>query len=341
MKVKVLLALIILFLISCGYEVCQKGGQKFRADLLKMPVVAKNAKYVGSKACADCHDEIYNQFKANIHGRIIPGETPIGMVGCETCHGPGSVHVDDEDPAKIINPKKVDSVQSSAICLRCHTSDEHTNWNNSEHSLNDVSCTSCHKIHNNNNQYLLVKPEPELCYTCHKDIQTKMYFPTHHPVKEGKMKCSDCHANHGSLLNNLKTDERLNDLCLNCHTRYQGPFTFEHEPVVEDCTICHEPHGTVANNLLKKNEPFLCLECHEMHFHTAIQSPNVKLPQNSNGAIPFNPNINFTSQKIEGTPNPRTTQIFMGTKCTNCHGAVHGSDLPSLSIPSHGRGLTR
>ena len=336
-----LISLIFILISSCGYQVCQKGIQNSRKSLLKMPVVAPGAKYVGTQACADCHEEYVNNFKSNVHGRIIAGETPIGETGCEACHGPGSVHIDEEEPSKIVNPKKIDAVASSAVCLRCHTGDEHNDWNGSEHSLNDVACVSCHKVHNNQNEYLLTKPEPQLCYDCHKDIMAKSYYPTHHPVKEGKMKCSDCHANHGSLLNNLKTDERITDLCLNCHTRYQGPFTFEHEPVVEDCTICHDPHGTVANNLLKKNEPFLCLQCHEMHFHTAIQSPNVTSPANAGGSIPFNPKTNATSQKIEGKPNPRTTQILMGTKCTTCHGAVHGSDLPSLSIPSHGRGLTR
>jgi len=316
---------------------CNQNLQKTRSFTLKMPDVAPGAKKVGSQACADCHEELVQNFKSNVHGRIIPGETAIGETGCETCHGPGSIHVDSEEPSKIINPDKVDAVAASSICLRCHTGDEHQNWNGSEHALNDVSCVKCHKIHNNHNQALLIKKEPDLCYSCHQDIKAKSYYPTHHPVKEGKMVCSDCHANHGSVLNNLKTDERLNDLCLKCHTRYQGPFTFEHSPVVEDCTICHEPHGTVANNLLKQNEPFLCLQCHDLHFHTAIQSPNT-------AGMPYlNPNTDTskTNQILEKTKNVRTTQIFMGTKCTTCHSAVHGSELPSLSVPSHGRGLTR
>ena len=33
------------------------------------------------------------------------------------------------------------------------------------------------------------------------------------------------------------------------------------------CAVCHDPHGSVANNLLAQNEPFLCLQCHEGHFH--------------------------------------------------------------------------
>lgn len=68
----------------------------------------------------------------------------------------------------------------------------------------------------------------------HKDIKAKIYYPSHHPLREGKIK---------------------------------GSFIFEHAPVVENCGICHEPHGTVANNLLRQNEPFLCFQCHEVHKH--------------------------------------------------------------------------
>ncbi len=328
-----LLSCFLFFIFSCSKDSVTQS----RKTIMKMPEPVAGATKVGNDSCKDCHEDYTKNFKANVHGRIIPGETAIGETGCETCHGAGSVHASSEDPSKIINPKKIDAVSSSSVCLRCHTGDEHQDWNGSAHSLNDVSCTDCHKVHNNKSKGLLVKSEPDLCYSCHNDVKAKMYYPTHHPVKEGKMVCSDCHSNHGSMLNNLKTEERLNDLCLNCHTKYQGPFTFEHSPVVEDCTICHDAHGTIANNLLKRNEPFLCLQCHDLHFHTGISSANTY-------GLPYlNPttNANNTYQVLEGSKNPRTTQLFMGTKCTTCHPSVHGSELPSLSVPGHGRALTR
>ena len=46
---------------------------------------------------------------------------------------------------------------------------------------------------------------------------------------------------------------------------------FEHEPVFEGCDGCHAPHGAVANNLLVQNEPFLCLQCHQPHFHSILE----------------------------------------------------------------------
>jgi DmsE family decaheme c-type cytochrome len=126
----------------------------------------------------------------------------------------------------------------------------------------------------------------------------------------------------------MRTDERTNDLCYECHTNHQGPFIFEHPPVEEDCSTCHEPHGSVTNFLLKQNEPFLCLQCHETHFHTArvsAEGPYNALPSGS-------------------ATNPFGKTSFMaayGTKCTQCHVQIHGSDLPSQSVSGRGKALTR
>ncbi len=150
----------------------------------------------------------------------------------------------------------------------------------------------------------------------------KSNFPSHHPVKEGKMSCGDCHNPHGEL----NTAERTNDLCLDCHSRYQGPFVFGHAPVEDDCTICHDPHGSVANNLLVQNEPFLCLQCHEGHFHL-LRKGNVPDATSDAATIAANPH------GAEGF------QMSFGTKCTTCHAVVHGSDSPSQ--PLNGGGLTR
>jgi DmsE family decaheme c-type cytochrome len=132
---------------------------------------------------------------------------------------------------------------------------------------------------------------------------------------------------HGATGESLNTDERLNDLCLNCHTRYQGPFVFGHAPVEDDCTICHDPHGSVANNLLAQNEPFLCLQCHEGHFHLLRES-------NYDSSVPSDEYADIVNQ--HGSEGFQTS---FGTKCTTCHKVVHGSDYPSQ--PMSGHGLTR
>ena len=135
---------------------------------------------------------------------------------------------------------------------------------------------------------------PYLCYTCHKDKQVQSQMPSHHPIQEGKVKCTDCHNPHGGPQRMLRA-ESINETCFRCHAEKLGPFTFEHPPVTEDCTICHAPHGSVNNNLLVQSEPFLCLKCHAgQHAGSRREDP--------------------------------ATFATYYTNCLDCHTQIHGSD---------------
>ncbi len=290
----------------------------------KVPTIPDSS-YVGSQSCFGCHYEMESSFAKTIHGRIADFEVVDSEMGCESCHGPGSEHAACGDPKLIISFGDISKGQAAAVCLQCHTSGKLMDWQGSGHALGDVACTDCHKAHSSKDR-LLVQQQPDLCYDCHQRIRAKTFYPSHHPIQEGKMGCSECHQPHGGFAGNLKTEERVNDLCLDCHAAKQGPFIFEHAPVVEDCTICHRAHGTVANNLLVQNEPFLCLQCHQFHFHPGKIS--------SVGE----------STDVYGRPVDSCTQgmtMSYTTKCTQCHTRVHGSDLPSQSVPGQGEALTR
>ena len=67
--------------------------------------------------------------------------------------------------------------------------------------------------------------EPETCYKCHQKIYGLNALPSHHPIKEGKMVCSDCHDPHGQTDDNLKA-ETINLVCYKCHAEKQGPFAY-------------------------------------------------------------------------------------------------------------------
>jgi DmsE family decaheme c-type cytochrome len=153
--------------------------------------------------------------------------------------------------------------------------------------------------------------QPAVCFKCHGDIYARTSMPQHHPIKEGKMVCSDCHDGHGQSEGNLK-EASVNLVCYRCHADKQGPFAYEHPPVTEDCTICHEPHGTVAGNLLRQPTVFLCLRCHSGH----RTGPNRPDHAGLLGDVGTNANL----------------QRSFYTDCTQCHNQIHGSDLPSPHV---------
>jgi DmsE family decaheme c-type cytochrome len=297
--------------------------------------------------CAPCHENLTRSFETTVHGRIAAYETLGGEVGCFPCHGDAAEHIDSGGDLTTIRrfKREMNPDQIAEVCRTCHRSKEINEWEGSVHALSGVSCVSCHKSHQTHDlETAKRKQNLEVCLDCHQDTWVQFQYPSHHPLREGHMDCSSCHAPHGSSIGNLRTDERPAELCLSCHTQYAGPFIFEHEPVFEGCELCHAPHGAPANNLLVQNEPFLCLQCHEMHFHSGLEGEEdaeVYIPR-------FDPANGATDQ--ENTypggmvPNPWGESGYkraFTTKCTQCHTQVHGSDNPSQTVSGFGKGLSR
>jgi predicted CXXCH cytochrome family protein len=309
---------------------------------------------VGWDTCAECHQDIAQGFERTIHGRTASFEQYGQAPGCESCHGPGSLHADSGDPALIRTFSDLGSEESSAACLGCHEPGVAMEWAGSIHDNAGVACSDCHSIHqaqdlltasipvdravprvNNLSPHtdttgprgLLAAPEAEMCLDCHPDQRAAFNYSSHHPVVEGRMTCSSCHLEDGAIHGNTAVENTVNERCLVCHEALEGPHIFEHAPVEEDCLICHSPHGAVADNLLQQNEPFICLQCHEQHFHATRAGATTPyyLPSG-------------------GSDNPFGREGFMrafNTRCTPCHQMVHGSDLPSLSVPGQGKKLIR
>jgi DmsE family decaheme c-type cytochrome len=261
--------------------------------------------------CTTCHDEADKPQVLHIgktkHGTI--ADKRIGT--CTSCHGASDNHIADADkgakkpvaPDVAFGAKSPTSLETrSQACLNCHQGGNRIHWQSSTHANRDVTCSSCHKVHTQEDSARDRFTQTDTCFQCHKEQRVQVNRPYHHPIVEGKMSCSSCHNVHGNNPKQLLRDT-VTETCYTCHMEKRGPFVHSHPPVQEDCAICHQPHGTTIASLLKARPPFLCQECHS---HTSHPS------------------------QASGLPPGRTTGTsLLGSAargCMNCHTNIHGGN---------------
>ncbi len=307
------------FVIALLVIVCLPSRAAKKSDV----ALASFAKYTeipgatpaGTATCITCHAEVGKDYRHAFHFQQ--------GVECEQCHGAGSLHVQGGgDVSKIISFRQRSAHDANGVCLSCHARDANLrNWTTGRHAANKLRCTDCHQTHNysakgdpksdgsldvmtpaqvSNVENLVPEAKAimqprwqanDACLRCHQTERGQMSLPYHHPLREGKMSCADCHDPHGGAAGNNLRMANTNRLCLSCHSQYRGPFAYQHPPVTENCMTCHTAHGSPNTNLLTVSEPALCLQCHAGHH---------------NGA---------------GLP--------ISDRCTNCHGSIHGTDTPT------------
>ena len=266
--------------------------------------------YMGVEVCEECHAEQVAGMRMNPHGQAADARTPYAAQGCETCHGPGTTHFDVEGNCIIsLSGRFGESVEMrNGICLECHSGDM-MHWAGSTHESQDLACTSCHSIHASQDKSLERTTEAEVCYQCHKDIRAQTFRPSTHPIRDGKVICSDCHAPQGSVTRAPLNETGVNETCFTCHAEKRGPFLWEHFPVTEDCSLCHKAHGSIHKNLLNRQAPQLCQQCHQ--------------DISTQGRRHVRRFLDFDD------PDIKRRRFIVGESCMNCHSQIHGSNHPS------------
>jgi DmsE family decaheme c-type cytochrome len=267
------------------------------------------AGYAGSDTCVLCHTTQGEDLTKTAHGQAKNPRTPAATLGCESCHGPGQAHIDDEKKGHIRRFATLKPAEASETCLTCHNRGTHAAWEGSAHEARNLSCVTCHSVHKPASfQHQLVKAtEAQLCVTCHRNQVVKTERAVAHmPVREGKLTCSSCHNPHGSISNvkALKVGTSVGESCVSCHAEMRGPMLWEHAPVRESCTTCHDPHGSSQDRMLIARMPMLCQRCHVATRHPATIYDNTAITVN------------------------KSNRMF-GRSCVNCHSNIHGSNHPS------------
>jgi len=284
----------------------------------------------GTKTCLGCHDQapvnLIFQGPMAVSG---DPRTPFGQQGCETCHGPSADHAAQKTgpdgklilPPVLFKKPKIDAgrdvspvAERTAVCLTCHENGLRMNWKGSQMESNGVTCVNCHTVHVMKDPVLVKATQPKVCFTCHAEQRAQSFEYSHHPIREGKVVCADCHNPHGSPGPHMLKEYTINETCYTCHADKRGPLLWEHEPVREDCTNCHTPHGSTQVHLLKERMPYLCQNCHDTTFH---------------------PGEPYSGQNTAGqTFAGAITSNFqlLGRSCINCHSQIHGSNNPSGAV---------
>jgi DmsE family decaheme c-type cytochrome len=261
--------------------------------------------YAGATECKNCHEARFEVFDHGIHGTS--GYFDKSFIGCESCHGPGVMHVvAGGDKTKIIGPSTWTQAQATGFCLNCHVKTPRLKyWEGSIHQRAGLMCHDCHKVSfaRATLDKLLFKgtSQADACLRCHTEIRIALSQRSRHPLRdssrpdsEGNMVCTDCHNPHGTVADHLIDANSINDKCWQCHMEKKMPVLWEHPPVKENCLNCHTPHGSGNRSLLAQPESFLCFSCH---------------PQGHTGSV--------------------NNRWAVSRGCLNCHSMIHGSNNPS------------
>jgi predicted CXXCH cytochrome family protein len=229
--------------------------------------------------CDGCHSVNYN---------IETKAVTEWNVGCERCHGAGSVHVQQKTRATILNPARMNYVQANDTCIQCHSQGQPTrnpiagkyyDWPVGYHvglNLADFWKLEEHEL---GKQTFTHYPEG----TGHKNrMQGNDYV--HSVMYERGVTCFSCHDPHGSK-NESILRKPVNEVCSSCHSPNSpnGPRAAsieEHthhkpESTGSQCVACHMPRieQTIAN---------INVSSHTFHFVTPAQTDALRIPNACN-----------------------------------------------------------
>lgn len=191
-----------------------------------------------SRACFACHTT------ASVTSNQLDAKDAVPGVTCEACHGPGASHVaamnsgqQEQGAYLIMNPSRLDPVESVDFCGACHRTSEDVvtnlglaalNLRFAPYRLEKSKCWS--------------KPDARLtCVACHDPHQ-----PLEHDPAAYDSRCLQCHVNQPGA--KTTADYRDSD-----HPGAACPVS------TKNCTTCHMPkiessiqHSTFTDHWIRK-----------------------------------------------------------------------------------------
>lgn len=231
--------------------------------------------------CMSCH----NSLPEFVMGSENKYESVPNGIGCERCHGPGSIHLKDKlagnkvDTSKyidytIVNPGKLTPELQFDVCQRCHLQGNTVLKPGKSFydfrpgmELNSVMTVFMPKYEGADDQFIMASHAERLkqsqCFLVTEESRVKN-SDSLRPYKNA-MTCVTCHNPHVSVKNT--GDSAFNSACTNCHeggksTLRKCSDTPEHIAAQQNnCVTCHMPrtgaidipHVTVHDHFIRKH----------------------------------------------------------------------------------------
>jgi predicted CXXCH cytochrome family protein len=207
-------------------------------------------------------------------------------IGCERCHGPGSLHLakhGDRKPSRerakeemdytIVNPAHLTRDLAESICQQCHL------------RINATVIARGRKVADFRpglplvefrQDYRLEVPDAPMTVTGHVEQMhlSKCY------QKTSTFTCVTCHDPHGEP-HPKEHVEYYRAVCLNCHEKQAckvTPAQLKRESPINDCITCHMPRSPT-------DIPHLAFTHHRIGHHAKTTTKEKTRPGNAHGTL--------------------------------------------------------
>jgi len=230
----------------------------------------------GDATCDGCHTTGFTVAKNKESGRWVGQKIELG-IGCESCHGPGGIHVVTKKIHDIVNPALLNAVQQDQLCGQCHS--RITNKPEKELSFpqgftpgsTDLAQRVTFWTYSANRKNFWSNGFASKNRQQYHDVQ----FSGH--TKSG-VTCITCHDTHSTRKGYAQVRGNKNSLCIQCHAAssafYAGSAMYK---AGIGCTDCHMAKIANRSDATQKNKEHWDVSTHSFAVVTPSMADKLKM----------------------------------------------------------------
>ena len=247
-----------------------------------------NHEFPTSNTCDGCHFTGY----MSTQKRVEPA------ISCESCHGPGSKHVEDDD-SPIYKATMSDPIRATEVCLQCHMRNRDKKLD-ANISVKDLWAVAKDYPYGYEAGKPLIDYKKVAPFTLGKE--TKEFWANgsakknrtqgnefvHDSMYKHGITCVNCHSPHS--LSNRADKPEGNQACLKCHSL--GSVIGPHQSSIEAHThhkanskgsLCIECHMPKTGRHTGKSP--LTVRSHKFDFTSPAETKFYKMPKETNACV--------------------------------------------------------